>query len=294
MEHPVKTSIILVILVSVFGAACGASSAPELASVQTSLLTAGTDAGSTQPGYSGYQHVVARSRLALGAGVKTYTAAGYDKVEGADGIFATNPLNGAAFGMSHPAAPSLQVAQVGTDTDHNQQVRDYFTNAGIPTSQIAGVHATYAGSASGTGTGAPKVSSLVIFSSHLTRVVDGIDVVDSLAWARMNQQGTVTRETVFWPPVPTSVVDQARAMKAVLVANGPEMDKIRAAMPQKLQAPIRLVIRHSSAFIDDSPRFFAVYEALEDAPGATWQHYDQNGKEMHLPQELRSAPATPK
>ena len=54
------------------------------------------------------------------------------------------------------------------------------------------------------------------YQSVLERQIDGIRIVDSIAWARMNDHGQVVAEWVYWPAIPSNVIQEARRLKEQL------------------------------------------------------------------------------
>ena len=140
------------------------------------------------------------------------------KTNGADGIFSVNIDDHAARAISHPGSPALQAGPYGSSLqEHNDHVLAYFVGCGIPRNQIASVNGSpeveTGGSPSNTTSSSLK---LVSDTSSLVRAVDGIPVVDSVAWARFNAKDHVVRETVYWPALPGQVLADAEALRKEL------------------------------------------------------------------------------
>lgn len=260
--------------------------------------TVQTDSG----GMVGYQHGLERSRFIVGANSRPTREFGFIKVVGSEGTFAVDAENGAVFAI--PNARSLEQQKAvwytqGAD-EHNQQVLDYFVAAGIPQDQIGGVHATtslYAsGGANDSGTVQPKIAG---WQSVLQRVINGVPVIDSVVWARMNEQGKVISELVYWPPISAKAINEARRLRSML-----SQESERAAFLSRLPSDLplgKVVIRHSSATVGGPFEVFASYDVVEHrtsseptkAPDMVGtgratsivRHFDIEGNERKLAQE---------
>jgi hypothetical protein len=264
-----------------------------------------TDVG----GAVGYQHGLAVSRFATGADLRRVEEHGFSKVIGPDGVFATNLRNGLTLavqsgGSDKGASRAGNVEATGgyvKDPDkHNRQVVDYFLAAGVPKDQVGGVHATTYLSSSGslkdTQPAPPKIDG---YASVLERKIDNYVVVDSVAWARMNEQGNVVSEWVYWPAIPAKALADARRLEE-LTASSSRADFL-ARLPAGLPRG-KIVIRHSSATADGPFEVFASYDVLERKaspetafgrqPGqlvvSVVRHFDVDGVERRLPQARRN------
>jgi hypothetical protein len=186
---------------------------------------------------------------------------------------------------------------------HNKQVLDYFTAAGVPKDQIGGVHAnTYLSSSGSTEDVRPAPPKVDGYASVLDRKIEEYAVVDSVAWARMNEQGRVVSEWVYWPAIPAKAIADARRLDELVRTAGKTgfLDRLPAGLPSG-----KVVIRHSSATAEGPFEAFASYDVLEKrtssgtAGGKTpsppnssvsvfVRHFDVEGVERHLPQERRN------
>ena len=263
----------------------------------------------------GYQHSLERSRFVTGAtGVEQRRVEehGFSKTIGPDGVFATNLRNGLVVATQSGGSDKGE-AKVGDvrpkagyviDPDkHNSQVMDYFLAAGIPKDQIGGVHATTYLSSSGSAQDArpapPKVDG---YASILERKIEKFPVVDSVAWARMNEQGKVVSEWVYWPAIPAKALADARRLEEMVGSSGQTdfLARLPAGLPRG-----RVVIRHSSATVEGQFDAFASYDIVErrTSAGPTGEqnrgdahqlisvvvrHFDVHGAERRLPQETRN------
>lgn len=124
----------------------------------------------------------------------------------------------------------------------------------------------------------------------LTRQVEGIPVVDSVAWASMNTANEVLSEEVRWPAIPRHVVAEAHALAARAQA-GDLAAVSRHETP--LSAAGRVVIRHATESDGGIGFAFAAYDVAVPGPGGTTvtRHFAPSGEELKLPRELNHAPS---
>ena len=137
------------------------------------------------------------------------------------------------------------------------------------------------------------------------RKIEDIPVVDSVAWARVNEQGQVVGEWVYWPAIPAEVITDARRLKERL-----SRDSTKGAFLARLPIDVltgQVVIRHSSAIATGPFEAFASYDVVERrlAPepathersvdtsraASVVRHFDVDGNERSLPHERRSLDA---
>ena len=167
---------------------------------------------------------------------------------------------------------------------HNQMVQEYFVGAGLPADQIAGVQTMYFGSATGAvGTSAQPV--LESINSILMRSVNGVPVVESIAWAKLTTTGEAVMEHVFWPPIDPSVVAQAASFTASL-ADSSQHAAFLARLPGTVYKERGVVIHHTDPSVHAAPVAYVAFDAQIDPQGsAAMRHFDMNGVEFRLPQE---------
>jgi len=261
-------------------------------------------------GAAGYQHGVERSRFVAGPSPRRLNEFGFFKVVGSEGTFAVDMANGVAIAIPHARSSDAQktVWYTREANAHNQQVLEYFVAAGIPKEQIGGVHATTSLAGSGGETDArvrqPRVGG---YQSMLERRIGDIPVADSVAWARMNDAGQVVAEWVYWPAIPARAIADARRLKDQVgseSARGAFLGRLPPNLP-----PGQVVIRHSSATVTAPFEVFASYDVVELRVGAKTatldrsaaasrvasvvRHFDADGNERKLPQELRNLEKPP-
>lgn len=245
----------------------------------------------------GFELAENKSKFPVGAHPRRIVENGYDKVVGDDGVFARNRANGATLGVPNANAPTLRRAAMTRDGNlHNDRVLDYFTHAGLPRDQVKSVRVSTLMETSGNATDTiQRKPDFKAFHSGIQRSVDGIAVVDSLAWARFDAHDEAVEETAYWPPVPESVVQTAHSLERILGSAAS-----REAYLAKLQTPAKddghVVIRHSSYTLSEAPQFFASYDVTEGrGSGSTVvRHFDVDGNEFNLPQELARGTSDPK
>jgi hypothetical protein len=282
-------------------AACGPALAQTAPPAPGPAVIAPDDGGAP-----GYQHSIERSRFVLGGtasiAARRVEENGFSKAIGENGVVAVDRRNGLFIavenggGDKEKAAPQLEGKAPVMDPDrHNGQVAEYFRGAGVPKEQIGGVHATTYlsshGSVKDERPAAPKIDG---YASVLERKIDGVPVVDSVAWARLNERGEVISEWVYWPAIPAKAIADAKKM----LENAAKPD-FMARLPAGLPAG-RVVIRHTSATSQAPFEAFASYDVVERratpapteknlsvAPSgvAILRHFDAEGAEQRLPQE---------
>jgi hypothetical protein len=232
---------------------------------------------------------------------------GYLKQVGDQGTLAVNPNNGSTFGIPNAAAPGQRSRPYGASPqDHDAFVRRYFIGLGMPADQIARVHAMTMLEVSGSSDATAKPRPMVTaYYSVLDRAVHGVSVPDSFAWARVDAEGHVIAEAVYWPALPGDVVSEAKGFSETLSDKERE-SALKARMPANAES-VQAAIRHSSAWVDVPFDAFASYDVivrtdlLPDAavakrgtsprlaPGEiVVRHFDAEGVERFLPQERRT------
>jgi hypothetical protein len=281
------------------------------AHVSAQESSAGVIASNTG-GAVGYQHNLERSHFSVGdrdAASRRIEENGFAKVIGPNGVFATNLRNGLAVAIQSDGAdkPSVKAADLnfkptyrGDAEQHNKQVLDYFLHAGVPKDQLGGVHAnTYLsarGSARDIRTAQTNVDG---YATILERKIGNYPVIDSVAWARMDEEGRVISEWVYWPAIPAKAIRDAKQLeeKTVDQSKGGFLSRLPSGLPRG-----KVVIRHSSATEEGPFEVFASYDVLEKRGSAVsfqsknetvttrteaviTRHFDVDGVERRLPQE---------
>lgn len=229
----------------------------------------------------GYVHVLGKSRFALGQVSSQKSEFGVDKVIGEWGVFATHQTTRMVMGLPNSGAPpTLRPPLTGDAETHNAAVRAYLVGAGLQDDQIDSVSVNTSMSARGTGTEPPDAWQLESYSSVIHRKFGSIPVVDSLATATMNDLGESVNETVYWPEIPRSVLEDATRFRAML-----EDPKESAAFYAKLPAGAhgKLVIRHTPGTWAQAFQAVAAYDV--DMSFGMTKHHDEGGNEITLANE---------
>lgn len=235
--------------------------------------------GATASSLSEYRHLFARSRFAIGPTTTEKAELGIAKVVGEWGVFGTNQQTGMVLASPNADAPPVGREPLGGGpAAHNAAVKDYFVKAGLPEAEVSGVAIHTKASAGGTGLDPASSWKLDAYSSVLSREYDGVPVVDSYAWAQMNDLGEVVTESVYWPAIPQSVLVAASAFKKQL-ADPPAS----AAYFAKVPSNGRLVIHHTPGVWEGTFEATVSYDV--SSFGKT-THYTAEGSVIALPQEL--------
>jgi hypothetical protein len=252
-------------------------------------------------GASGYQHGADRSRFSVGAGSLRATEHGYFKLTGAEGTLALDQFNGSVYGVPKAASSAQKLPPLGkAPAEHDAFVLDYFRKSGVPADQIGAVQSRMLVEVTGRSDEKERaVPHVTGYYSVLQRVVEGIPVADSFAWARANAEGKIVEEGVYWPALSRETLAQARQLRAAW-----SDEKRRNALAERIhgQDPrAHVAIRHSSASSHDPFEAIACVDVYVNVatPGdesqakssaaqsqvAYIRHFDIGGAELHLPQE---------
>lgn len=285
-------------------AGCGTAADPVTTKGATpSVFSAATPGAIAAPGTSavvaGYQHRKEASLFRLGDSVTYLSKQNLSRAIGSEGVFAVHGINGLSISVPNATAKVLSLPPLFDNEDeHNKHTVNYFVQAGIPKDQIGMVKANFEGIGSGSldelhETTAPIVSGIY---TVLTRVVDGISVPESFAYARFAKDGSVAAEGVYWPELSRVAVDEARQLHAAITdpGNGPSL---RARMPQ---GHLQVSIHHSGFGEQVRPTAMATYDVLVLAKDQTphHQYFNAAGTRINLavasPTELfEKAPVAP-
>jgi hypothetical protein len=240
----------------------------------------------------GHVHSLSQSAFRIGANVGVeVNLPTLQRWRGDNGAFALDPTNGwtmALLDANTPRGPYILDAN-----DQALRVNSYFVSAGVPAEQISDVATTFhaEGSAQmGNGAPSPALESL---NSILRRSISGIPVPDSYAWAKMTTSGQVDMESVFWPPIDSSVVASALAL-AQSLNDATSQAAFMAKLP-RVYKTAGVVIHHSDLSIHSAPTAFVSFDAtIGSEATAAMHHFDPAGQEFRLPQELTAAPQPPR
>jgi hypothetical protein len=280
-------------LVGVMGLATLGSACVNRAddTVKTSSALTASPAVTATPPVPGYSHAFERSLFKPGGTLTTASEMGITKIIGSNGVFATDQVNGWVLATPNAGAPSTTRPPLpGAASDHNAKVLAYFVAAGIPQDQIGSVstHTLMRGGASAAGVRDPD--QFEGFYSILNRAINGVVVSESTAWARFNTDGEVVEESVYWPPLPASVVQDATALAAKVAdpAFTSVLTQIEAHDPGYGIVDGQVVIHHNDATSHAAPYAVATYDSLPSRGGRGIKHFDGSGVRIFIAAEVAS------
>jgi hypothetical protein len=238
----------------------------------------------------GYGHTFAHSLFKPGDPLSQISDLGFSKIVGTNGVFATDETNGWVLATPNGGAPSTQRPPYSGDADdHNSKVLAYFLSAGIPQDQIGGVNVHTMMQGGINATGERTADRLLGYYSLLTREINGILVAESTAWARFNVDNDLVEESVFWPELPATVVDQATAMStqvADVSQLGSLQQTIEASYPGYGTATGHVVIHHADSTYHGASFVVVTYDSTPGHDGLGVYHFDKNGQRVILAHEV--------
>lgn len=240
------------------------------------------------PGRTG-TGVFERSALVIGEGQTRKSEFGFEKVEGDDGAFVTTSATGMVLAMLDADSPRrARFGWTSGPDDHNRRIRDYFVACGLPSEQIAYIsaHATVGGAAQEGGD--PPQMDLASYTTSISRAIDGIPVYESYAWGRLNVDGDLVAEGVYWPAIPAAVAADARALQAALA--DPD---VRASLDAQIGAArsYGVVIHHRVGTSLGEAFAVASYDYDTGGPMAIRRSVDATGAPVVIPRPVSPASA---
>jgi hypothetical protein len=236
--------------------------------------------------FPGFRMLPQRTHFPLEKAVQEETS-GMTKLTAANGVFAVL-RSGMTFGTPNSDAPSRAKPALTSDAAaHNARVLAYFSAAGLPSEQIAGVqaHATMHQALDPTKP-QPDYTSKPVFdwySSVISRQIEGVKVLGSFAWARFNVDEEVVSEGSYWPEVPVEVLERAHAFQDVVAAGG-----FQAKLPQSFASQSgEVVIHHTPGDLPLELKFVVAYDVERSLDHGMSRaiHFDESGKELVLEHE---------
>lgn len=285
MNRPLLT----VLAASALHISCSPSS-PDPKAARTEPLATASGSPSARNeivGVAGYQHTLAHSRFPVGTGAIVKDEFNMHKVVGSEGVFATR-ASGMATALANSDSAARRGTPIGDNAAHNDAVRAYFVSAGLPADQIDAIQDFEVVSVPATSSDVASVQRTVQFRrSMITRRVQGIPVPDSYAWARINSDGTVVEEQVYWPAIPSDTLGKALALAANL-SDTSTSAALEARLPPHRKGK-GLVIRHSPGEWDKEFFADAVYDVVQQGPMPAVLHANEAGVLTTLPFEAPGA-----
>jgi len=205
---------------------CGTGSPVDSAAV--SGVVTGCEIGAP---LAGAAYDIEKSRFAFGSTPTQDDANGFVRWVGVDGVVAIEQ-SGGELGILNGGAPEASLPDWSDDpTALASHVTAYFATFGVSACQVGGA-------AVDGGSGGRTIA--------LARSVDGINVAESLAYARLDNQDQSTSEGFYWPTIPADVVTSARAFHAKL-ADPTELVAYKAKLPADAQGDGLVNLHHTSS-----------------------------------------------
>lgn len=246
------------------------------AAEHTTNTTGAPSCGEPGKDLTGGAYDIARSRFAFGSTPVLSHENGMSRYVGANGVVAITTL-GYELGLSNATSPAQGRPDWSADTGAlTAHVLEYFGAMGM-----AACQATPQILASGGGGGAVGQPSTTVFYGRtvaFNRVAAGIPVVESIAHAKMNDQDQTTEEGFFWPTLPASAIDEARAFRDRL-ADTANLDAYKAKLPPESRGPGQVVIHHTEGSPGTTTELKVVV-AWDTMSGRSPRSYDTNGVEL--------------
>lgn len=240
-------------------------------------------AGSAVSGAMEFRLTKQASRFQIGSASREVTEFGMHKWVGDNGVFATRLASGMTLGSPNADSPSRYFGALAGGPDaHDKAVKDYFIAAGLPKGQISSVRVMVSGLlATKIDNPGDVQSDFSALYSYIERAVDGVPVVDSFAWASINEEEQVVTESVYWPSIPQAVIDSAKAFASSLADSTWAADFHKKAPPNG-----KLVIRHTPGVWDGTFKAAVAYDVR-------WAnetlHFDATGTKFKMPNEKDGA-----
>ena len=199
---------------------------------------------------AGAAYDIEKSRFAFGSTPTQDDANGFVRWVGVDGVVAIEQ-SGGELGILNGGAPEASLPDWSDDpTALATHVTAYFATIGVSACQVGGAQVDG-------GSGGRTIA--------LARSVDGINVAESLAYARLDNQDQSTSEGFYWPTIPADVVTSARAFHAKL-ADPTELVAYKAKLPADAQGDGLVNLHHTSSS-STSPFAAAASYDVEPPPG---------------------------
>jgi len=199
---------------------------------------------------AGAAYDMTKSRFAFGSTPSEDDAYGFVRWVGVDGVVGFEQ-SGGELGILNAGAPEASLPDWSADTTAlASHVTAYFVTFGVRSCQIGDAQVD---------SGSDGRTVLLV------RSVDGINVGESLAYARFDSQDQSTSEAFYWPTIPADVVTSARAFQAML-ADPTELAAYKAKLPADAQGDGLLILHHTSSSSTAPFAAAATYD-VEPPPG---------------------------
>lgn len=212
---------------------------------------------------AGVAYDVSKSRFAFGsAPTREDDDDGTVRWSGVHGVLTLRRL-GQVFASTNGGAPESSLPEWSDDPDAlTAHVRAYFVALGVPECQIERAQVN-AGSLGRT--------------IALARGFDGIGVIESHAWARMNSADQTTVEGFHWPTIPAEYVSAAMRLRDDL-AEPSALETFKAKLPANARGDGRVVVHHTTQPFASAFVYAVTWDTY--AAGAPMS-FDRNGREVN-------------
>jgi hypothetical protein len=226
----------------------------------------GTSAACT-PGQplAGASYDITKSRFAFGSKPAAVDAGPLVRWTGSDGVVAIW-TDGSEMASMDANAPEADLPDWSADGKAlAAHVTAYFVSMGVATCEISGTDGTYSAGGGGSTDGTMTVTFPSQSTVGLVRSIDGVPVVESIAFARFDSSEQTTSESFYWPTIPADVVTASRAFHDKLAAPG-ALAAYKAKLPADAQGDGQVVIHHRVS--GSSLPFTAVttYDTVQSTP----------------------------
>lgn len=254
-----------------------------------------------------YAHSIENSRFNPGIKASRGIEGNYERIIGEKGVFMKDMVTGATLlvpnavstGPKSMETLKAEMPKLLTDDPekHNAEVKSYLIDAGIPSHEVSETYitATMGGGEVKKGI-QPAESKLLWYTTHLKRVLNGIPVEGSYAFATLDAEGNSFSEGVYWPSIPAPVVRKAIALKNKLSSAVEEQQfrgKVKDILPNdsKVEAgEVRIV--HTGAGHHGQFEVKAVYSLVARNPNggkAQIIRLDESGIHTMMGDEIKEA-----
>jgi hypothetical protein len=226
----------------------------------------------------------------------------YERIAGSKGVFLIDQVTGATLAVPNaPSADSADESLMPADPEpltknakqHNAAVLAYFTEAGLPSAEVSGMHVTTTMAGDGPADQGiqPSRSKLLYYTTHLERSVGGVPVEGSYCFAALDSDGKVITEGVYWPSIPAEVVHRAKALALKLASaesRASFLTRVKAVRPDAEEAAGSVRIVHTSAGWHGPFEADALYNVVlsKDGGKAEIVRFDDQGIVVQMPDEV--------
>jgi len=255
---------------------------------------------------AGYEHTLGKSRFDGGTSAQRETEGRYERVVGSKGVFFVDTITRATLVVPTFASPVVKKGSPVVDyprpltenpDEHTAVVKAYLLEAGVPAAQVSGTHVTTTMAGGGPVGGAvqPSQSRLLWYTTHLERSVGGIPVEGSFAYAALDSARRVISEGVYWPGIPSDVVQRARELQRRLDSSNERaafLARVRASEADVRETAGEVKIVHTSAGHHGRYEARAVYSVVVRSPnGGKFRilRFDETGAAVVMADEQPTA-----